>query len=277
MNELLLEQKLKDFMHEDLGEGDKTNDILFPDSEIATGIFVAKEDGIFSGQLILEKGLSLLDQQVDITMWKKDGNWVKKGETIAKVTGSKKALLSGERVVLNLVQRMSGIATVTNLAVSRLENQEVKICDTRKTTPGIRMLEKYAVTCGGGVNHRHGLYDAIMLKENHIAAVGSITKAVEQVRKSIGHMVKVEVEVETEEELKEAIKTDVDVIMLDNMEPDQIRSLLSMIPDSIKTEASGNIGLDQIKIYAETGVDFISLGFITHSAKSLDISFRLSR
>jgi nicotinate-nucleotide pyrophosphorylase (carboxylating) len=178
-------------------------------------------------------------------------------------------------VVLNLVQRMSGIATLTRKAVSTLDSGHTKICDTRKTTPGLRMLEKYAVTTGGGYNHRFGLYDGIMIKDNHISFAGSITNAVERVRKQAGHMVKVEVEVETEAQVREAVNAGADIIMFDNRTPDEIKELIKLVPSGFITEASGGIQLTNLAGYRDTGVDYISLGFLTHSYKALDISVKV--
>ncbi|MFC4403988.1 carboxylating nicotinate-nucleotide diphosphorylase [Gracilibacillus xinjiangensis] len=275
MNKWLLRKQLEAFFHEDIGDGDKTTEYLFETDRVIEGAYIAKGNGIFSGESILIEGYQLLDQKVEVHLMKRDGDIVRKGETIAVVSGSNQALLTGERVLLNLIQRMSGIATVTNQAVRRLDNPDIRICDTRKTTPGLRMLEKYAVRCGGGFNHRHGLYDAVMIKDNHIESMGSITNAVEQVRKKAGHMINIEVEVENESQLEEALQANVDVIMLDNLEPVQIIKLMKNIPDNMTTEASGNITVDNIAAYRDTGVDYISLGFITHSAKAMDISFRL--
>ncbi|SER74296.1 nicotinate-nucleotide pyrophosphorylase [carboxylating] [Gracilibacillus ureilyticus] len=275
MNRWLFRKKLEAFFQEDIGDGDKTSEYLFENDQVIEGEFLAKEDGVFSGEKVLMEGYPLLDSDVHIHLLKRDGDIVQKGDTIAIVKGNNKAILSGERVILNLIQRMSGIATITSQVVQELNNPEIHVCDTRKTTPGLRMLEKYAVTCGGGKNHRHGLYDGIMIKDNHIKAAGSLTRAVEKVRKKAGHMIKVEVEVENESQLIEAIDSNVDVIMLDNQTPEQIRQWIDKIPDSITTEASGNITLQNIATYRETGVNYISLGFITHSAKALDISLRL--
>jgi nicotinate-nucleotide pyrophosphorylase (carboxylating) len=184
-------------------------------------------------------------------------------------------LLTGERVILNLLQRMSGIATLTHRAVTILNNSHTRICDTRKTTPGLRMLEKYAVVCGGGYNHRFGLYDGVMIKDNHIAFCGSITKAVQAVREKLGHMVKIEVETETKEQVLEAVRAGADVIMFDNRTPDEVREFVSLVPKPIITEASGGITLENLAEYGTTGVDYISLGMLTHSATALDISFHL--
>lgn len=200
---------------------------------------------------------------------------IEKGQQLATATGKIADLLKGERVVLNLVQRMSGIATLTKNAVTTLNSTHTKLCDTRKTTPGLRMLEKYAVRCGGGYNHRFGLYDGIMIKDNHISFAGSITKAVEAARAKAGHMVKIEVEVETEEQVIEAVNAKADVIMFDNRTPEEIKELIKLVPAGIITEASGGIQLSTLASYQDTGVDYISLGFLTHSYKALDISVKV--
>ena len=205
----------------------------------------------------------------------KDGEKIEAGQIIASAKGPVAVLLNGERVILNLIQRMSGIATLTNKAVQTLDSDHTKICDTRKTTPGLRMLEKYAVRTGGGFNHRFGLYDAIMLKDNHIAFAGSITKAVQVAKEKSGHMVKIEVETETLAQVEEASLAGADVIMFDNRTPSEIKQWIHVVPEHIVTEASGGITLDNLASYKEAGVDYISLGFLTHSAKSLDISVKV--
>ncbi|WP_208590338.1 carboxylating nicotinate-nucleotide diphosphorylase [Gracilibacillus suaedae] len=277
MNRLYVKQQLNQFFQEDIGSGDITSDRIFDQSSpTGTGEFIAKQDGIFAGEVILDEAYHLFDETIKLDLFKKDGQQVKKGDVIAQVSGPYPLLLTSERVILNLLQRLSGIATVTSQAIRHLANDQVKIADTRKTTPGLRMLEKYAVRCGGGVNHRFGLDDAVMLKDNHIAAVGSITKAVDKIKASTGHMMKIEVEIENKEQLEEAIGAGVDVIMFDNMSPEQIRELIELVPNHIITEASGNITVDNIHLYKDTSVDMISLGFITHSAQALDISFNIT-
>lgn len=272
MNELKLKQSLQHFFMEDIGDGDLTSENIFPENEKGEAIIKAKEAGIFCGKKVIETAFSILDPNANVQVFKSDGETVQKGENLAVIKGSICSILQGERVVLNLLQRMSGIATLTKKAVDILNSPRTKICDTRKTTPGLRMFEKYAVRTGGGYNHRFGLYDGVMIKDNHIAFCGSISKAVEAVRKRMGHMVKIEVEVETEEQLKEAISVHPDVIMFDNCLPDRIKQFVSMTPPQIVTEASGGITLANLADYKDTNVDFISLGFLTHSAASLDIS-----
>ncbi|MDP4525303.1 carboxylating nicotinate-nucleotide diphosphorylase [Bacillus halotolerans] len=271
MNHLQLKKLLNHFFHEDIGTGDLTSQSIFEGQNCEASI-VAKSDGIFAGAAVIKEGFALLDEKVQTFLHKKDGDHLQKGDVIAVLRGPAAALLSGERVVLNLIQRLSGIATMTRQAVERLDDEQIKICDTRKTTPGLRMLEKYAVRVGGGYNHRFGLYDGIMIKDNHIAASGSIVRACEKARQAAGHMVNIEVEIESEEQLREAILAEADVIMFDNCPPDTVRHFANITPDHIKTEASGGITLESLPAFRGTGVNYISLGFLTHSVRSLDIS-----
>ncbi|WP_404428840.1 carboxylating nicotinate-nucleotide diphosphorylase [Sutcliffiella horikoshii] len=275
MNTIMLQEMLRHFYKEDIGEKDLTSEALFGANETGSGTFIAKENGIFVGEQIIDEALRLLDPDVHVTLFKKDGDRLEKGEVIARADGKMRALLGAERVTLNLTQRMSGIATLTASAVSVLDSNHTKICDTRKTTPGLRMLEKYAVTCGGGYNHRFGLYDGVMIKDNHIEFAGSITNAVQLVREKVGHMVKIEVETESLAQVQEAVEASADVIMFDNRTPDEIKDYIQHVPKHIITEASGGINLTNLATYGDTGVDYISLGLLTHSAKSLDISFNV--
>ncbi|MCO4849879.1 carboxylating nicotinate-nucleotide diphosphorylase [Bacillus vallismortis] len=271
MNHLQLKKMLNRFFLEDIGMGDLTSQSIFGEQSCEAKI-VAKSDGIFAGAAVIKEGFMLLDEDVQTHLHKTDGDILQKGEVIAALRGPAAALLSGERVILNLIQRLSGIATMTGEAVRRLDDEQIEICDTRKTTPGLRMLEKCAVKAGGGSNHRFGLYDGIMIKDNHIAACGSITEACQKARRAAGHMVKIEVEIETEEQLREAIDAGADVIMFDNCLPETVRHFVTLTPDHIKTEASGGITLETLAAFKGTGVDYLSLGFLTHSVKSLDIS-----
>jgi nicotinate-nucleotide pyrophosphorylase (carboxylating) len=275
MNTLKLRSLLEQYFIEDIGEQDITTDLIFTDDTNGEIVFLAKESGIFCGEEIIKTGFQLLNTTIAAQVFVKDGQSFEIGQELAHVSGKIADLLKGERVILNLVQRMSGIATLTRKTVNTLDSGHTKICDTRKTTPGLRMLEKYAVRCGGGFNHRFGLYDGVMIKDNHISFAGSITKAVEAIRKNAGHMVKVEVEVESEEQVLEAVNAGADVIMFDNRTPNEIKELINLVPPSIITEASGGIQLTNIADYRETGVDFISLGYLTHSYKALDISVKV--
>lgn len=272
MNTLKLRLLLEQFFIEDIGDRDITASCLFSDKKRGEMIFTAKEAGVFCGVDVLEIGYQLLDPTSQVAVIVQDGEVINGGDTIAIVSGKVSKLLAGERVVLNLLQRMSGIATMTQRAVATLNSEHTKICDTRKTTPGLRMLEKYAVRCGGGFNHRYGLYDAVMIKDNHIDFVGSIAKAVRLLRQKVGHMVKIEVETESESQVIEAVEAGADVIMFDNRTVEEIKSLIQLVPSTIVTEASGGIELVDLPRYRHSGVDYLSLGFLTHSVKALDVS-----
>jgi nicotinate-nucleotide pyrophosphorylase (carboxylating) len=275
MNSLKLRLLLEQFFIEDIGEQDITTDLLFSDHTKGKIVFLAKEEGIFCGEEVIKTGFILLNSKVDVQLFIKDGDSIKVGQKLATASGEITDLLKGERVILNLVQRMSGIATLTQKAVQTLNSSFTRICDTRKTTPGLRMLEKYAVRCGGGFNHRYGLYDGVMIKDNHISFAGGVKRAVELVRKSIGHMVKIEVETESREQVIEAVNAGADVIMFDNRTPDEIKELIKLVPNQIITEASGGIQLNNLVSFRDTGVQYISLGFLTHSYKALDISVKV--
>jgi nicotinate-nucleotide pyrophosphorylase (carboxylating) len=275
MNNIKLKSMLEEFLKEDLGDGDLSSESVFTESDKGTFYLIVKEDGIFCGKKVIESTFSLLSSETLAEVHVEDGESVKEGQVIVKVTGDMKTLLQGERVVLNLIQRMSGIATSAHRAVQKVEGSGVRICDTRKTTPGLRMLEKYAVRMGGGYNHRNGLYDSVMLKDNHISFAGSISTAVKKAKKQCGHTVKVEVEIESEEGLIEAIDSGADIIMFDNCTPQQIKEWIRHVPSRVVTEASGGITEENLSEYAQTGIQYISLGYLTHSIKSLDISARV--
>ncbi|MEJ8305785.1 carboxylating nicotinate-nucleotide diphosphorylase [Saccharibacillus sacchari] len=271
MQRIALRKMLERFYMEDIGSGDLSAQLI-SDRDNQQAVIYAKQDGIVAGVDVIVEACSLLDGQVRVSLLKKDGDSIAYGEPIATLSGNPSILLTGERVVLNLLQRMSGIATATRNAVETLNDPTIRVCDTRKTTPGLRMLEKYAVTAGGGYNHRFGLYDGIMIKDNHIAAEGSITAAVAKAKAKHGHMVKIEVEIEDEEQLREAIAAGPDIIMFDNCDPDTVRHFAKITPPQIVTEASGGIDMRTLHAYKGTGVHYISLGFLTHSVSSLDIS-----
>jgi nicotinate-nucleotide pyrophosphorylase (carboxylating) len=275
MNRLKLRLLLEQFFLEDIGDRDVSSELIFGEEEQGEIVFLAKEDGIFCGADILLTGFPLLDSTISVDVIAGDGGQIRAGQTLARVSGPVHSLLKGERVILNLLQRMSGIATSTNKAVQLMAGSRTRITDTRKTTPGLRMLEKYAVRTGGGFNHRYGLYDAVMIKDNHISFAGGISNAVEAVRSKLGHMVKIEVETETKEQVLEAVEAKADVIMFDNRSPEEIREWLPLVPEGITTEASGGIRMETLAAYGETNVDYISLGFLTHSVKSLDISVKV--
>ncbi|NMH69851.1 carboxylating nicotinate-nucleotide diphosphorylase [Bacillus sp. RO3] len=275
MNKMKLKSMLEEFYKEDLGDGDLSSGLLFRKGDEGCFTFQMKESGVFCGRDVIEQGFRLINPSIQVEVFTEDGEEVESGQRIAEISGPMGELLQAERVVLNLIQRMSGIATETYRAVEQVKGTGVRLCDTRKTTPGLRMLEKYAVRTGGGFNHRNGLYDAVMLKDNHISFAGSITNAVKAVKSQIGHMVKVEVEIETKEQLMEAIASGADVIMFDNCAPETIREWMKLVPSHIVTEASGGITRESLGSYADTGVHYISLGYLTHSVKSLDISARV--
>lgn len=273
MNPLLMNQAIQAFLVEDIGQQDLTSDSIFGNDILGEGVFLAKETGIVCGVEIPEKTYQFLGGEIDYKPYKKDGDLVQAGDIIGVVTAPVRTLLSAERVILNLMQRMGGIATQTNFAVNQLDDPTIRICDTRKTAPGLRAFDKYAVQAGGGFNHRKGLYDGVMLKDNHIAFSGGITAAISSVRAKLGHMVKIEVETETAQQVTEAVQAGTDIIMFDNRTPEEINQLVKLVPDHIITEASGNITLENIARFKGCGVNYISLGSLTHSVNALDISF----
>jgi len=275
MNTLKAKKMIEQFLLEDVGEGDLSSIHIFPMHERTTGKVLAKADGVVAGTDLIEITYKLLHDDIKVTLHVKDGESVLAGQLLAEVEGPVQVLLSGERVMLNLLQRMSGIATLTSKAVKTLNDEKIKLVDTRKTMPGLRLFDKYAVTCGGGANHRFGLYDAVMLKDNHIAYAGSIKNAVDSLRDKLGHMVKIEVETENKDQVLQAIEAGADVIMFDNRTPDEIKEFVKLVPETIVTEASGGITLDNLASFQNCGVNVISLGCLTHSAKALDISFYL--
>ncbi|EAD9206487.1 carboxylating nicotinate-nucleotide diphosphorylase [Listeria monocytogenes] len=273
MNSILMNQAIQAFLLEDIGQYDLSAETVFPRDTMGEGIFLAKETGILCGISIPPKVYELLGGNIQFEAYKNDGDWIQKGDIIAAVTAPVRTLLSGERVILNLMQRMSGIASQTNFAVKQLDDSAIRICDTRKTAPGLRAFDKYAVQTGGGFNHRNGLYDGVMLKDNHIAFSGGITSAVSTVREKLGHMVKIEVETETAEQVKEAVQAGADIIMFDNRTPEEIKQLVKLVPPHITTEISGNVTLENIHRYKGSGANYISLGSLTHSVRAFDISF----
>ena len=260
-------------LQEDMPNGDISTDFLFTD-QVSCANFIAKENGIISGMNLVERTFYFVDKEVQFTPLSQNGDEVKKGQIIAKVYGKTASILKGERVGLNFLQRMSGIATLTRKFVEKTVNTNTLILDTRKTTPTLRMIEKQAVRDGGGQNHRFNLSEMVMLKDNHIKAAGSITKAVEIVKQHVSKEIKVEVEVETMSQFLEAYQTDCDIIMLDNMSNDLMEECVKINQHTKKLEASGNMTLDRIESVCQTGVDYISVGALTHSYQSLDISLK---
>ena len=277
INNIYVDNLIKTALLEDINYVDIATDYLIPDADISTATLIAKADGVLAGLDIAIKVFDLLDGTVTAEKFLGDGDTVQKGDVIAKLKGNTKTLLKGERTALNLLQHTSGIATETRKCVDSIKGTTAVIADTRKTLAGLRPLQKYAVTVGGGRNHRYNLSDAAMLKDNHIDAYGSITGAVTELRKKIGHMAKIEVEVRNFEELNEALAAKVDVIMLDNMSTDDMKKAVDLSGDKAVLEASGNITADNISEVAKTGVGVISLGALTHSVKAFDISMKIDK
>lgn len=267
---------IKQAFDEDIGDGDVTTNCLIPESAILQGKFITKEPGIIAGLKIVEQTFVQLNDRIQFNQKISDGENVEKAVEIATIEGPGKAILSGERIALNFLQRMSGIATLTNQFVEKVKGTSTVILDTRKTVPGLRLLDKWAVKIGGGQNHRIGLYDMVLIKDNHITAAGGITQAVTQIRARDNCKIKIEVEVKNLNELREAFKLNVEQIMLDNMNLEEMKKAVSLTAGRIPLEASGNVTLDNVTSVAETGVDFISVGMLTHSVKALDISLLIS-
>lgn len=273
MNWLLVEENVKRALNEDLQYGDITTESVVLDHKIAKVDIIAKEKGVIAGTEVFKMVFKILGD-VEVNFSVNDGEEVEEGQHFGEVFGDAKKILMGERVALNYMQRMCGIATLTREFVERLEGTKVKLLDTRKTTPNMRIFEKYAVKVGGGTNHRFGLNDGVMIKDNHIEAAGGIKNAVSLARKNSPFVRKIEVEVESIEQLKEALEAKVDIIMLDNMDIKTLKKAVKLIDNRVEVEASGNVTLDNIREIAKTGVDFISTGAVTHSFKVLDISMK---
>lgn len=276
LNQFYIDNIINTALAEDINYIDVTTDNLIPDSHTSEAYFIAKDSGVLCGIDIAARVFDLAGGNVEKEILLRDGAEVKKGDYIAFFRGSTKTLLKGERTSLNLIQHMSGIATATNKCVKLVEGTNASIADTRKTLPGLRVLQKYAVTVGGGKNHRFNLSDGAMLKDNHIDAYGSITGAVTALRKKAGHMLKIEVEVRNLEELEEALENKCEVIMLDNMNDEEMKRAVEITAGRALLEASGNVTLENIRQKALTGVDIISLGVLTHSVQCFDISMRIN-
>ena len=274
MNFIGLDDFIINALKEDLGTGDITTDCCVPADARSKGSFRAKEDGIVCGIDVLKRVFYIVDPSIKIDVLIGDGAPVKKGEIIAEIEGTSRSVLSGERLALNLIQHMSGIATAAHKASLLVAGTKARIADTRKTTPGMRIIEKYAVKTGGGSNHRFNLSDGVLIKDNHIVAAGGITQAVEAARANIPHTIKIEVETETMEQVKEAVEAKADIIMLDNMTNEQMKEAVDFIAGRALTEASGNMGERDLTAVAQTGVDIISIGALTHTVKALDISLK---
>jgi nicotinate-nucleotide pyrophosphorylase (carboxylating) len=267
------------FLAEDIGRGDITTSSTVPPDVRGIGRFLAKEDLVICGFEVAEAVFVHLDAEVgEIETQYSDGDEVESGTVFGTLKGYADVLLTGERVALNLMQRMSGVATLTRAYVKAVEGTNAAIVDTRKTTPGLRLLEKYAVTIGGGKNHRMGLDDGVLIKDNHIALAGGVAEAVHAAKDTVGHLHKIEVEITNWAQLREAIEAGADIVMLDNQTPDEAAKLVEMargLNPAVLIEASGGMDLDRVRSYAEAGVDLISVGRLTHSARAVDISFKI--
>ncbi len=277
LNNIYIDDLIKRAIEEDINYIDVSSDYLIPEDQRNDAYFVAKDDGVLCGLSIAMRVFEIMDDGFSYDAKKSDGDIVHKGDIIVEFSGNTRAMLKAERTSLNIIQHMSGIASITRKAMDLCEGTNATVADTRKTLPGLRSIQKYAVVCGGGKNHRYNLSDAAMLKDNHIDASGGIMQAVEALRSKVGHMTKIEVETRNMEEVAEAVKAGADVIMLDNMSNEEMKEAVSYIAGRAITEASGNVTLSNIAEVAKTGVDIISLGMITHSVKAFDISMKMKK
>ncbi|MEW9672697.1 carboxylating nicotinate-nucleotide diphosphorylase [Ammoniphilus sp. 3BR4] len=279
INQEKLKKQIQEWLEEDIGFGDISVQATVPKDEQAKGIIYAKDTGVVAGGEVARLVFEAVDPSLSFRSLMEDGQAIQKGDVLAEVEGRAASILTGERLALNLMQRLSGIATMTQRYVSKARegSADVRVVDTRKTTPGLRMLEKYAVRMGGGHNHRYGLFDAVMIKDNHIKASGGIKQAVEASRRYIPHTMKVEVEVESLSQVEEALEAKADIIMLDNMPIEEMKKAVERIAGKAVVEASGGVSLETIASIAQTGVDVISVGALTHSVKALDISLDLNQ
>lgn len=275
MNWLVIDEQIRRWLQEDMPYGDITTDSLIGTEAVSSGEFIAKASGIVAGIDVVKRVFSILDTRIVLDFCKKDGDSVDRGEIISRIQGNTRNILKGERLALNLFQHMSGIATQTSRYATLIRGTKARIVDTRKTMPGLRMLEKYAVCVGGGYNHRYGLSDAVMIKDNHIKACGGIREAILLAKNKIPHTMKIEVEVETLEQMEEALKYGADIVMLDNMDISTMKQAVAINNGRAHIEASGNIDLESVRAVAQTGVDIISSGALTHSVIALDISLKL--
>lgn len=274
MNYIGLDKFLRDALYEDIGTGDITTISCIPENEISQGYFRSKQDGVVCGMDVMARVFAIVDERIELTKLISDGTVVKSGDILAEIVGPSRSVLSGERVALNLIQHMSGIATAAKKAAEAILGTKATIVDTRKTTPGLRVLEKYAVVTGGGRNHRFNLSDGILIKDNHIVAAGGIRQAIESVRKSAPHTLRIEIEAETLDQVRQCLGAGADIIMLDNMGIKEMTEAVRLIDGRALTEASGNMGERDLREVANTGVDFISMGALTHSVIALDISLK---
>ena len=269
---LLIEPVVRAALAEDLGRaGDITTDAIIPAGETARAVIAAREAGVVAGLIAADLAFKLVDPEVRLTARAPDGSEVAAGNDIAEIEGPARAILTGERVALNFIVHLSGVATATQRLVKSVAGTKARIICTRKTIPGMRVLQKYAVRCGGGLNHRFGLDDAVLIKDNHIAAAGGVTASIKAMRGRLGPMVKIEIEVDTLDQLEEALAAGAEAIMLDNMPPEMMKRAVAITNGRATLEASGGITLERVRAIAESGVDFISSGALTHSARALDL------
>lgn len=271
----MVDDVIRRAIEEDINYIDVTTDYLIDEQQQGQAVFLAKAEGILCGVDIALRVFELLDDHMTFTVYKHDGDQLCKGDVIAEIAGPTRMLLKGERTALNLMQHLSGIATATHACVKLAEGTKASVTDTRKTLPGLRALQKYAVTCGGGRNHRFNLSDAAMIKDNHIDAGGGILPTAAKLREKLGHTIKIEIETRTLDEVREALQAKADIIMLDNMDVDTMRQAVELIDGAALVEASGNINADTLAGVAQTGVDIISIGALTHSVKAFDISMKI--
>ncbi len=272
-----LESLITEALKEDIPQRDITSESIIPEDHISKAHILAKEEGVLAGLDVALMVFQCIDPSLRFQKKFKDGDEFKKGDILAALEGKTISILKGERVALNFLQRLSGIATLTRKFVEAVKGTSTKILDTRKTTPGLRKLEKYAVRMGGGMNHRISLSDMVLIKDNHLAVIGSIKEAIERAREKVDKEIKIEVEVKNIEELKEAIEAGADIVMLDNMNISEIKKAVKIAKGKVPLEVSGKVNLDNVKKIARTGVDFISIGMLTHSYKSIDISLEIVR
>jgi nicotinate-nucleotide pyrophosphorylase (carboxylating) len=272
MEKWMIHEVLERAFREDMPMGDITTDCTVPENEISRAYLITKQEGVVCGIEVAMEAFRMMDPAVRLNPLVKDGDFVENQTRILEVEGNSRALLKAERTALNLLQRLSGIASITRLYVEKIIGYKAKVTDTRKTTVGLRLLEKYAVRIGGGTNHRFSLSDGVLIKDNHIKAAGGITKAIQAAKEAVPYTMKIEVETETLEQVREALESGADIIMLDNMPPEMMTEAVALVAGKAVTEASGNITLENIQKVAATGVDIISIGAMTHSAMAMDIS-----
>lgn len=275
INWILIDEIIINGIKEDINNIDITTDTLIDDGSLSEAYMIAKEDGVIAGLAVAKRVFEIIDDEIHVTFKFKDGDKVKKGSKIAEIRGRTKTILKGERLALNFLQRMSGIATISSNYREIVKDYPVRIVDTRKTTPGLRMLEKYAVRMGGCHNHRYNLSEAVMIKDNHIRAVGGIKEAIYNIKERVSHTVKIEVEVESVKGLEEAIEAGAHIVMLDNMKPSEMARAVKVSNKRVILEASGGITIDNLIDVAKTGIDIISIGALTHSPRSMDISLNI--